>query len=39
MGFMVVAYLIGPAIFFISRYFRKKQGVNIDLVFKQIPPE
>ena len=38
-GFMIVAYLIGPAIYFIAKYVRKSQGIDITLAFKQIPPE
>ena len=37
--FMIVAYLVGPAIYFIAKYVRKSQGIDITLAFRQIPPE
>ena len=37
---MLVTGFIAPfVIFWISRYYRKKQGIEFDLIFKEIPPE
>ena len=31
--------IAGLVIFYVARAYRKSQGINIDLVFKEIPPE
>ena len=32
------AYLSGFIAYYISKFVRKRQGINIDMVFKEIPP-
>jgi basic amino acid/polyamine antiporter, APA family len=36
---MLGAWLFGIPIYYISRYIRRRQGIRIDLAFKEIPPE
>jgi hypothetical protein len=36
MGALIV---IGLAIFFIARFVRARQGINLDLIYKELPPE
>jgi amino acid transporter len=38
-GFMAVVAAAGLAIFYIAKAVRKGQGINIDLVYKELPPE
>jgi len=40
-GVSVVALIvfIGSVIYFVSKYYNKKRGVDITLAFKEIPPE
>jgi amino acid transporter len=38
-AFMGMIVVVGLAVYFISRYVRKTQGIDIDLVYKELPPE
>lgn len=38
-GFMAAVAAFGLAVFEIARFVRRRQGVNIDLVYKELPPE
>ncbi|MGZ3647015.1 MAG: hypothetical protein ACXVCM_24540 [Ktedonobacteraceae bacterium] len=37
--FMGALIVIGLAIFFIARFVRSRQGINLDLIYKELPPE
>jgi amino acid transporter len=37
--FMIGIYVLGLVVYYCGRYYRKSQGMDIDLAFKQIPPE
>jgi len=37
--FMGALIVIGLAIFFIARFLRARQGINLDLIYKELPPE
>jgi amino acid transporter len=37
--FMGALIIIGLAIFFIARLVRSRQGINLDLIYKELPPE
>ena len=37
--FMGALIVIGLAIFFIARFVRARQGINLDLIYKELPPE
>jgi APA family basic amino acid/polyamine antiporter len=39
MAFMVLNYLLAAAIYFGFNAYRKRQGVNVDMLFKEIPVE
>lgn len=34
-----VFFIVGPAIYYISKFVRKRQGVDLDLAYSEIPPE
>jgi len=36
---IIVLYLFGGLIYYISRWYRKRHGLNLDLAYKEIPPE
>jgi hypothetical protein len=36
MGMIAV---VGLAVYYVSKFVRRRQGVNIDLVYKELPPE
>lgn len=36
---MVGIWIIGIVLFYLGKYYRKRQGINLDLVYKEIPPE
>ncbi len=38
-GLLVGVPILGAVIFYISKAIRKRQGIDLDLVFKEIPPE
>jgi amino acid transporter len=38
-GFMAAVAAVGLAIFYIAKAVRMRQGINIDLVYKELPPE
>ena len=38
-GFMGAVAIAGLSIFYLARAIRKSQGINIDLVYKELPPE
>jgi basic amino acid/polyamine antiporter, APA family len=38
-AFMGSIVVIGLAIFYIAKYVRKSQGIDIDLVYRELPPE
>jgi amino acid transporter len=37
--FMVFLWIIGFVIFYVAKFYNKRNGVDLDLVFKEIPPE
>jgi basic amino acid/polyamine antiporter, APA family len=39
LGFIGGVVLVGLLIYYISKIVRKRSGINIDLVFKELPPE
>lgn len=38
-AFMGMIVVVGLAVYFISKYVRRSQGIDIDLVYKELPPE
>ena len=38
-AFMGMIVVVGLAVYFISKFVRKTQGIDIDLVYKELPPE
>lgn len=38
-GFMAAVAAFGLAVYYISRAVRRRQGVNLDLVYRELPPE
>jgi uncharacterized membrane protein (DUF4010 family) len=38
-GIVTVVYLLGIAGYYVVRSIRKRRGIDIGLVFKEIPPE
>jgi APA family basic amino acid/polyamine antiporter len=38
-GFMMLVYLLGLVVYYGGKSYRKGQGIDIELAFKQIPPE
>jgi len=38
-GFMILVYLFGLVVYYAGKYYRKSRGIDIELAFKQIPPE
>ena len=36
MGMIVV---VGLAVYFVAKFIRRSQGIDIDLVYKELPPE
>ena len=34
-----IIFLVGFIIFWIAKYYRKAQGIDVELAFKEIPPE
>jgi hypothetical protein len=38
-GFMMLLYLLGLVVYYAGKSYRKSQGIDIELAFKQIPPE
>ena len=38
-GFIISVFLFGGIVYYAAKYYRKGQGVDIDMAFKQIPPE
>jgi len=38
-GFIIAVFLFGGIVYYAAKYYRKGQGVDIDMAFKQIPPE
>ncbi len=38
-GYIVVTFLAGVGIYFASRSYHKARGIDISLLFKEIPPE
>jgi len=39
LGFVIGSFVIGGAIYGVSRYINKRKGINIDLIYKEIPPD
>jgi APA family basic amino acid/polyamine antiporter len=37
--FMGALIIIGLVIFFVARFVRARQGINLDLIYKELPPE
>jgi len=38
-AFMIGLYLLGLVVYYAGKYYRKGQGIDIDIAFRQIPPE
>ena len=38
-GFMAAVAAFGLAVFYIAKYVRARQGIDITLVYKELPPE
>jgi uncharacterized membrane protein len=38
-GYVAATFVLGTIIYMISKSWRAKEGVSIDLAFKEIPPE
>jgi hypothetical protein len=38
-GFMMLAYILGLGVYYAGRSYRRSQGTDIELAFKQILPE
>lgn len=38
-GFMAAVAAFGLVVFYIARFVRARQGINIDLVYRELPPE
>jgi amino acid transporter len=38
-GIVVVTYIVGISIYYAAKAYRKREGINLDYVFRQIPPE
>ena len=36
---IIVLYLVGGGMYYVSRWYRKRHGLNLDLAYKEIPPE
>jgi amino acid transporter len=36
---IVVLYAVGAIIYYVSRAYRRRKGMNLDLAYKEIPPE
>jgi hypothetical protein len=36
---IVLLYGVGALLYYISRWYRKRNGINLDLAYKEIPPE
>ncbi|WOE50495.1 APC family permease [Sulfuracidifex metallicus DSM 6482 = JCM 9184] len=39
LAFVILSFVIGALIFLASKFYNKKRGVDIDLAYKEIPPE
>ena len=39
LAFVILSFVIGALIFLASKFYNKKKGVDIDLAYKEIPPE
>jgi amino acid transporter len=37
--FLIAVFLFGAVLYYAARFYRKRQGIDIDMAFKQIPPE
>jgi len=38
-GFIIAVFLCGGILYYAAKYYRKGQGIELDMAFKQIPPE
>lgn len=38
-GFLISIYLLGVVLYYAAKYYRARQGLDIALAFKQVPPE
>jgi APA family basic amino acid/polyamine antiporter len=38
-GFMAAVAAVGLAVYYIAKYVRRSQGVDVDLVYRELPPE
>jgi APA family basic amino acid/polyamine antiporter len=38
-AFMILVYVLGAAVYYVAKYYRKRQGMDLELTFKQVPPE
>ena len=36
---VVLTYIVGISIYYAAKYYRKREGIDLDFVFRQIPPE
>jgi uncharacterized membrane protein len=38
-AFLILVFLFGFVLYYAAKSYRKRQGIDIDLAYKQIPPE
>ena len=38
-GFMAAVAAFGLLVYYVAKYARRSQGVNVDLVYRELPPE
>jgi hypothetical protein len=38
-GFMLLIVVVGLAVYYIARAVRRSQGIDLDLVYRELPPE
>jgi len=38
-AFMILVYVLGAVVYYLAKYYRNTQGMDIALAFKQVPPE
>jgi len=37
--FLIVVFLAGGVLYYAAKFYRKRQGIDIDMAFRQLPPE
>jgi APA family basic amino acid/polyamine antiporter len=38
-AFMLMIVVVGLVVYFVAKYWRRSQGIDVDLVYKELPPE